>query len=108
MIGTIFQFGSEMVEVRIDRTDCLFRTKDYGGAFSPIDGLKLEKTGVIKEFPELKDNDAWRKIAIERFKEKIKNYETERQRMEYVKEDLKKYGYIPLYEQEKGKRPKKL
>ena len=107
-IGTIFEFGSEIIEVRIVRSDCLFRTKDYGGAFSPIDNLRLDKAGVIKEFPDLKDEENWREEAIKRFKEKLAKMETERERMDYVVEDLKKFGYVPKYEQEDGHRPKKL
>lgn len=109
MIGTIFQFGAEVVEVRVHKFNCLFRTQSqFGGAFAPIDALRLDKVGVIKEFPDLKDNDEWRKIAIERFKEKLKGYETENERMNYVIEDLKKYGYKPLYKQREGHRPEKI
>lgn len=107
-IGTLFEFGSEVIEVRIEGNNCLFRTKDYGGASHPIDNLTLQKTGVIKEFPDLKDNKDWRKEAIKRFKQKLKNYKTEKQRMEYVKEDLKKFGYKPIIEQRDGFRPRKL
>ncbi len=107
-IGTIFQFGAEMIEVRIDGNNCLFRTKDYGGALYPIDNLRLDKAGVIKEFPDLKDNEDWSEEAIKRFKEKLKGMKTMRKKMDYVVEDLKKYGYKPMYEQQDGCRTRKL
>lgn len=108
MIGVIFDFAGEIIEVRIDNTNCLFRTKQYGGAFSTIDGLKLDKKGVVKEFPDLKDKETWKKEAIERFKERIKNMKNEDERMDYVIKDLGKWGYIPLYKQKKGCRPVKI
>jgi len=108
MISTIFDFGGEIVEVRIDNMNCLFRTKQYGGGFAPIDGLRIDEKGVKKEFPDLIDNPDWKKIAIERFKDKIKSYSTNKQRMEYIISDLKKWGYKPLYQQEDGMRVKRL
>ena len=107
-IGTIFEFGSEVIEVRINGNNCLFRTKDYGGAFHPIDNLTLNKTGVIKEHPDLKDNKDWREEAIKRFKTKLKKMKSEKERMDYVIEDLKKYGYKPLFTQRDGHRPQKI
>ena len=107
-IGTIFEFGSEVIEVRIVGNDCLFRTKDYGGALHPIDNLTLNKVGVIKEFPDLKDKADWREEAIKRFKAKLKTMKSEKQRMDYVIEDLKKYGYRAKYSQRDGHRPQKI
>ena len=106
--GIVFRFANELVEVRVDGFNCLFRTSQFGGAFAPIDALRLDKAGVIREFPDLKDEEDWREQALTRFKEKIKTYATEKLRMEYIIQDLKKYGYIPLYWQEQGFRPKKL
>lgn len=107
MIGVIFNYCSEIVEVRVDGNRCLFRTAQ-SQMFSDIDGIKLDKSGVIKEFPELKDNPEWQKIARENFKEKIKNMNSEEERIKYVIEDLSKYGYKPLYMQKQGFRPVKL
>jgi len=107
MIGLIFQFGTETIEVRIQRNNVFFRTSQFMN-FVDIDGIKLNKVGVIKEFPDLKENKEWQKISRERFKEKIKKMETERERADYITQDLKKYGYKPLWEQQQGFRPKKL
>jgi hypothetical protein len=107
MIGVIFEYINEKVEVRIDGTNCYFRTSQFS-QFTTIDGIKLDKKGVIKEFPDLKENKNWREEAIERFKEKIKNMETEKQRAKYIIEDLTKFGYKPLFLQQQGFRPIKL
>lgn len=104
MIGIIFEFGGDTVEVRIDNSSCFFRTSQLQ-RFATIDGLKLDKVGVIKEFPDLKDNEDWRKIAIERFKNKMKKMNTEKERVEYVIKDLISFGYKPLYLQREGHRP---
>lgn len=96
------------MEVRIDGTNCLFRTQQFGGALAPIDALKLDKKGVEKEHPDLKGKKEWREEAIKRFKKKLKSYRTEKQRMDYIKDDLQKFGYIPIAEQRSGFRPRKL
>ena len=106
-IRVIFQFGSETIEVRIQETNVYFRTTQLV-QFATIDGLKLDKSGVIKEFPDLKDKDDWKEQAIKRFKEKIKNMSSETERAKYVIEDLSKFGYKPLYIQKAGHRPIKL
>jgi len=108
MIGLIFQFASELIEVRIDKSTIYFRTAYSGGAFATIDNIKLSYSGVIKEHPDLKDNKDWQKETIKRFKDKIKTMETEERTAAYIIEDLKKYGYKPLYKQKKGFRPIKL
>ena len=107
MIGVIFSFGTETTEVRVDRTNVYFRTS-ASQSFGTIDGMKLDKSGTIKEFPDLKDKTDWQRIARERFKEKIKNFNSEEARVKYIIEDLQKFGYIPLYIQKQGFRPQKL
>ena len=108
MIGLIFQLGPEIVEVRVDNNNILFRNNAPNGMFTTIEGLKLSKVGVIREFPDLKDNNDWQNIARGRFKEKIKNMNTEMEKANYIIEDLKKYGYKPMYRQRQGFRPEKL
>ena len=108
MIGLIFSLGPEIVEVRVDGNKILFRNNQSNGAFTTIEGLKLDKAGVIREFPDLKDNDNWQKIAQDRFKEKIKSFKTENERANYIIEDLKKYGYEPKYRQRQGHRVEKI
>lgn len=108
MISTIFQNGSEVIEVRINNTNALFRTQGTQGGFVPIEGIKLERGGCIKEHPDLKDNKGWRKETIKRFKQKLKDYKTEKERMKYIISDLTKHGYKALYYQQQGFRPVKI
>lgn len=108
MIGIIFQFGSEYVEVRIENSKVLFRTQTYGTNFVPIELLKLNKEGVIKEFPDLQYSETWREDAINRFKMKIKDMASEEEVVRYIIEDLSKYGYIPKFKQRTGFRIEKI
>lgn len=107
MIGIIFQFGSEIVEVRVQSSNIFFRTSQFQ-QWADIEGIKLDKVGTIKEFPDLKDNKDWEKIGKERFKEKMKTMKTEIERAKYVIEDLTKFGYKALFFQRAGFRPIKL
>ncbi len=107
MIGIIFQFANQMTEVRIDGNNIYFRDQKSGG-FGTIECLQLNRTGVIKEFPDLKDNKNWKEEAIKRFKEKIKSLDTENQKMKYIVKDLQGHGYIPRYIQKPGHRVIKL
>lgn len=107
MIGVIFQYINEIVEVRVSGNHCVFRTGQFGGAFVTIDSLRLDKTGVIKEHPDLKDRDDWRVEAINRFKEKMKTMENDNERIKYIVSELTKVGYKPLYLCREGFRPQK-
>jgi hypothetical protein len=102
MIGVVFQFGTKIIEIRIDEDKCLFKTGELGGGFFPIDNLKLSYQGVCREFPDLE-----LRKAVKRFKEKMKSFKTEEEKVEYLINDLKNYGYVPLYSQKKGFRIKK-
>ncbi|GEM_PF-1188278 len=108
MIGIIFEYGSEKIEVRVDKENCYFRTGQFGGALVPIDSIKIDKVGSIKEHPDLKDRSDWKEETIKRFKDKLKTYKTEMERVKYVMEDLSKIGYKPLYIQRQGHRVQKI
>ena len=105
MIGVIFQLASETIEVRIDNTNVYFRTTNTNGAWATIDNMKLNYVGVCREHPDLELAKDWREQAIKRFKEKIKTMNTEKERTEYIIQDLKKFGYKPLWLQRQGFRP---
>lgn len=107
MIGALLEFNGEVIDIRIAGANIYFRTASSGG-YAPITGLGLNKEGVLKEFPDLKDKLDWRDIALERFKEKLKSFTNENQAMDYVIEDLKKFGYKPLVKQRAGFRPEKI
>jgi hypothetical protein len=110
MIGVIFKFGNELVQVRLDGDNCFFSSTNYGGAFVPLDPryIRFSKVGVIKEFPDLKDRTDWSEEALKRFKDKLKSMNTEEEKVKYIIEDLKKFGYVPMYSQRQGHRTKKL
>ena len=104
MIGVIFSFGTEIVEVRVKDNNVFFRTSN-SQTFGDIDGIKLDKSGVIKEFPDLKDKEDWMKQARIRFKEKIKNMKTEEEQVKYIISDLSLHNYKPYAIQKQGFRP---
>jgi hypothetical protein len=103
-IGAVFEYASEPVEVRVDGANILFRTMQSGGWLT-IDNIKLDYAGVVREFPDLEGSIIWKEEAIKRFKEKIKELKTEKLRIQYIINDLKKHGYIPRFMQQKGFRP---
>ena len=108
MIGVIFQFASESIEVRIDNKNVLFRTTNTNGAWATIDNIKLNYVGVCREHPDLELAKDWREQAIKRFKDKINKMETENEIKEYIIKDLTKFGYKPLWSQRQGFRPERL
>ena len=106
MIVASFMLGGDIVETIVDANNIMFR--DAGsGTTTTIHGLKLDKQGVVREHPDLKDDEDWKKKAIERLKEHIKKYKTEIQKINYIRDELEKFGYTPLYSQRAGFRPKK-
>jgi len=107
MIGVIFMFAGEMLEVRVNGNDVIFRSGP-NPIWATIEGLQLSKAGVIKEFPDLKDQVNWKEQAIERFKDKIAGFSTEQEKVNYIIEDLKQYGYVPKYTQKGGHRPQRI
>lgn len=106
-IQTTFQFGQERINVRIIDTAILFIDLQTN-MMSPIEGLKFSKEGTMKEHPDLKDNENWRQIAIERFVKKIKDLPSETKRMEWIIKELKEMGYTPIMTQRFGHRPQKV
>ena len=91
--------------VEIENNKLWFSTTTFGNVKAPIDKIKLNYKGVIKEFPDLENDDNWRTEAIRRFKLKIDSMESEDKVARYVIEDLRKHGYIGLFKQKKGFRP---
>ena len=105
MIELLLKFGSEVILVVVKGNSVSFGNTTYGGQMATIEGLKLNKSGVLKEFPDLKDNEDWRHETIIRFKEKIKELHDEDKVVEYVINDLKKFGYVPYRKKKQGFRP---
>jgi hypothetical protein len=106
MIKATFRLGGDNQEVIVRGNELLFF--DIGsGMMTTVEGLRLSKSGSIKEFPDLKDDDDWKRKTIERLKDKMKEYNTEMEKINYVKGELIKQGYEPLYFQRVGFRPQK-
>lgn len=103
MIDVIMKFGTDVNMFRVVGHSVTFGSKvGNNPMMATIEGLQLSKPGVIKEFPDLADKDNWREIAIERFKEKIKSLDTEDKIVEYISNEFKLFGYVPLYKQKQG------
>ena len=98
----MFKFGGDVILVRVNGNLVEFANTMFGAFMANIDGLKLSKEGALKEFPDLKDKEDWRSIAISRFKEKIASFPEESEKLTYVIEDLRKFGYKPIFRQKKG------
>ena len=104
MIDLIFYHGTDLVFVRVEGHTLKFTTSLQSNKWASIDGLKLDYSGVIREFPELENEENWREEAIFRLKSKLQNFKTEDDVVIYVIDELKKYGYIPKYKMKKGHR----
>jgi len=102
MIEILFSFGNEIILVKVDGNDIKFSNSNFGAVETDISGLKLSYEGVIKEFPDLKDNANWKRIVIQRFKAHIKSLKTEEEKASYIVDDLEKHGYIAKYKQKPG------
>ena len=104
IIKGTFKLGSDIVEVLIDGTKLLFSDASTGQC-TTIEGLKFNRGGVIKEFPDLEDGEDWKKEAIKRFKKHYLEYHSEIQKLNYVKKELMVHGYEPMFWQRAGFRP---
>lgn len=106
MIEGLFRFGNEYVLIKVSGNSVLFGNTIFGARMADISGLKLNYVGVCREFPDLENKDNWKEEAIKRFKDKIKSYETEDEIMDYIINDLRKFGYVLVRTQKGGHRPK--
>ena len=101
-----FKLGSELIEVIVNGNEIMFFDVSTG-QITGLTGINYNKSGVLKEFPDLEDDEEWRKKAIERLKEHIKKFNKEEDKLTYIINDLKKYGYTCLFTQQNGFRTKK-
>ncbi len=83
----------------------MFSHTGVTGSFSPLGRLRLNKNGVIREFPDLINEEDWQKIAIERMDEHLSKMKSENEVCEYAQSELKKYGYVPKMIKKDGFRP---
>jgi hypothetical protein len=102
MIDLIFYFGTEIIFIRVRGNSVMFANSAQGSQWCPIDGLRLSKAGVIKEFPDLEYDADWHDTAIRIFKDKITLLGKESAVADYIIKDLKNFGYVPKFYQEAG------
>ena len=108
MIGIIFtRGGTEFVDIRIEGNNINWRSTDYGSQFFPLETLSFDKTKVLNEFPDLKDNPLWRDEALKRLKDKIHSFSTEKEKASYIVKELEIIGFQPHSYQIQGCRTKK-
>ena len=108
MMEIMFNRANEVVIVRIDGHKVEFGNTMFGAKMATIEGLKLDYTGSVREFPDLKDDIDWRVKTIERFKHHIKKLDKEGEITEYVISELSKHGYKAVIKQRQGHRPEKI
>ena len=108
MIDLIFNQASEVVIVRIVGNSVTFGSTIYGAKMADISGLRLDFTGTIREFPDLKDDINWKDNAISRFKNYIANLDSEDKIADYIIYELRNKGYAPKLKQVAGYRPVKI
>ena len=106
MIQGTFSLGVDLIQVVVKGNELLFYDISTG-TITTIEGIKLDMSGVIKEFPDLKDDEEWRKKAINRLKEYMKKINGEMNKLNYVKNELVKFGWEAKYFQRAGFRPEK-
>jgi len=107
----VFQKGSEMVVIKVENTIVTFaKAQGQYMRFSTIDGLKLNLSGILKEFPDLVElsPEEARIEAIKRFKAKVGELNEDKAIEEYIVNDLKPHGYILLARMRPGFRPEKI
>lgn len=102
MIGLIFYYDTDIIFIKVDGNNVEFSNSSYGALITSIEGLRLNKAGVIKEHPDLKNREDWREEAIKRFKEMLSSLKSEDAIAEYIIQDLRKYGYTPKWKQKQG------
>lgn len=108
MIQVMFDYAGEKILIIIKGNQVYFGNTAFGSQTATIDGLKLDYKGVCREFPDLETSKYWRQEAIQRFKEKMETLNSETLIMDYLINDLKRFGYVPLYFQREGHRPQKI
>lgn len=93
MIDLLFRQGTEYVIIRINGTNLLFGSTSYGNQLVPLKNLRLSEQGILKEHPDLKGNPQMKTIAMQRFFTKLKKFKTEREREQYIIQDLSNHGF---------------
>lgn len=107
----VFQLADEIVLIKILGNTIWFSNSSTNfQKFAPIEGLRLKKEGILKEFPDLEGLELveMRQKAIERFKDKIKTLDSEPRIKDYIVNEMIKMGYTLKSIQREGFRPEKI
>jgi len=106
-IQATFSKASERMIIRLIGDNILFIDLQ-NNLMAPIEGLGFSKEGCIKEHPDLKDDPDWKQKAIQRFIDKVKSFPTEKEKMDWIINEMKEMQYKPMYLQRQGFRPTKI
>ena len=101
--GIMFEYRGETVELRYTDNNLLVRSSTYGSEFSYIYS-SFDKDKVSNEFPELINDDDWRQKAYHKLLEKLNSYNTDDNKIKYLINELKPYGYIATHIIKQGHR----
>ena len=88
--------------VRVNGNSITFKSQAYGSQYYPIDSLFLDKDKVLENYPDLRDEKEWNKMAITRVKEIIFAQPSEEAKMQYLIKELQKAGLKPVAQQKNG------
>jgi len=108
VVDMIFYYGKEIIIIRLIDNDLYFcKVQGSRLLFAPIEGLKFSELGIKKEFPDLADKPfaEAKRIAIQRLKNKLSEFKTEKEKINYLREDLAKFGYVLKIISKPGCRP---
>lgn len=109
MMVLTFSGNGSVVKVRVDGSDLKFADLHSNfNYFYPIEFLKMDLNGILKEFPDLEglpDVDI-KKKAIERFKGYIKDMTSDEEIKAYIVRELGNCGYALHSVQKNGFRTK--
>lgn len=96
MYDLIFKHPTGVALVRVQGKMLYFSMMEKGTfSLQPLEKIKLDVDGIIREFPDLKDRSTneIRSEAIKRFYSHVEKMETELEIVRYVVKDLSKHGY---------------
>jgi len=92
-----FQFGNEIVVVRIKGTEITFSNSQVNFKhFFPLENIDLSINGILKEHPDLKGLPKMkiREEGLKRLRKHIKDLGGEEKIKDYVIKELQNQGYI--------------
>ena len=100
---TIEIFGNKIHRIATFKDGIPYYTTNIGG-------LKLNISGIVKEFPDLKGKPIpeIKKQGVKRFYDHISTFSGEQELIKYLKQDLQKHNWKMRMVEKHGHRPRKL